>query len=307
MKTIEQIKACLAQHRRVDVHVHTHLCDGKAEMTVQNIATRANACGIGCVVLTPHFHRRLCDASEALYENTDESIFFALREEIARYEQNGGNVQFLLSTEADIISFDGELSLSLSREAERVLDLVSPTLNFHPLLPLRFVHLTYGRDVNALHESGEYQAGAARIGGVERVLEGLYVSQENAVRRCPYPAMLGHFFMPHSVHPDRYSCFGAEQRHLSLMIEGARRVITACKQKNVLMDLTGVHMHAQEKAAERIQKNGFLVDFQRFVVRECLLLGVPAYRGSDAHSLSGIGRTDPYYDIILKGYENEKL
>ena len=300
MKTIEQLKSILSDCRAVDCHVHTHLCDGKSNMTVENIAHHAYNKGLELIILTPHFHKRLSDASDTLYEDSDESILLALREEIDYYEKTDGKIKFLLSTEADILSLDGHSSLDISVSAENALDLVSLTLNHHPLLPLKFVKLTYGKYVNSLHESGEYLRAASKRGGVEGILKAMYETQINAIEQCQYPAMLGHFFMAHGVHPDTYNCFGAGAEHLALMKDGARRVIETCRRKNVMMDLTGVHMRADESVLERIARNGFLVDFQCFVIQECLRLQVPFYFGSDAHSLNSIGSARMYYDHILQ-------
>ena len=97
-------------------------------MTVENIAHHAAEKGLECIILTPHFHKRVSDASTTLYEDSNEDIFLALREEIDCYEKRNGTVKFLLSTETDILSLDGEISLDISAAAENALDLVSPTL-----------------------------------------------------------------------------------------------------------------------------------------------------------------------------------
>ena len=268
-------------------------------MTVENIAHHAAEKGLECIILTPHFHKRVSDASTTLYEDSNEDVFLALREEIDCYEKRNGTVKFLLSTETDILSLHGEISLDISAAAENALDLVSPTLNYHPLLPLEFVKLTYGKCVNGLHESGEYLRAAEACGGVTRVLETMYQAQINAIRQCPYPAMLGHFFMAHSIHPDTYSCFDAKREHLALMNENAQRVIEVCREKGVIIDLTGVHLRPDESVSERFALNGFWVDFQRFVISECVRLQVPFHFGSDAHSLSGLGSAHGYYESIM--------
>ena len=282
MKNIIEIQEVLRESRTVEAHIHTHLCDGAADMTVENIARRAEELGIDTVILTPHFHKRVSDATETLYDETA-----------------GGKTRILLSVEADILSMDGKTALRLSPEAEQALDFVTPTMNYHPLLPLKFVHLTYGKDVNGLHESGEYARAAAELGGVARVLETMYETQANAILRCPYPAMLGHFFAAHSVHPDRYTWFGARGEHLPLMKEGVSRVIEACRRAGAILDLTGVHLK-EESVAEKMAKNGFLVELQRFAVEECLAKGVPFVTGSDSHKLTVIGRSRPYYDALLE-------
>ena len=299
MKTATEIKEILSAHDYADVHVHTHLCDGSPDATVEKIAASAEAAGVGAVVLTPHFHKAVKDESESLYGNSDEKIFGLLREEIEAYKARGGRVSVLLSTEADILDANGNISLTASAETVAALDLVTPTVNYHPLLPLSFVHLTYGRDVNALHDSGAYARAAEAIGGVARVLTSFYDTYINAVLRCPYPCMVGHFFAAHSVHPDRNTWFGAREEHLPLMMDGARRVIDACRSKNAMLDLTGVHLSAGETVEERLKKNGFLVDFQRFVIAECRKNGVAFYAGSDAHSPGGVGGASEYYRYIM--------
>ena len=299
MKKIGEVKEALSSFARVDSHVHTHLCDGMPEMTVENIAQSAKVRGVDCVILVPHFHKRLYNGDNTLYDDTDESIFPALREEISSYEKNDGTVAFFLSTETDILTEDGDISLDISRAAEDALDFVMPTFNFHPLLPLAFVKLTYGKYINGLHESGEYENAAKKIGGVSKVLETMYRSEVNALDRCPYPAMLGHFFMAHSIHPDKYSAFGAKEDNLPLMKDGARRVVEACKRNNALIDLTGVHLGSAETVTHRIQTNGFLVDFQIYTVCECMRQNVGFFFGSDAHRLGGVGAERGYYDHIL--------
>lgn len=300
MKTIRQLREILDAGKWVDAHVHTHLCDGSPEMTVQNIGRKAEEVGIDTVVLTPHFHKQVSDETETLYMDSSDEIFPVLREEIRRYEKDGGTVRILLSTEADILSMDGALSLNLSQEAEGALDLVSPTLNYHPLLPLKFVHLTYGLDVNALHDSGAFLTAAKALGGVGSVLETMYQAEANAIRRCPYPAMLGHLFMTHSVHPDRYSCFDAKPEHLPLMRRGIAEILCACVQTGAMIDLTGVHLFPDVTVQEKLRQNGFLVEFQLQVLRECRRLGVPAFAGSDAHGLHEIGGSDAAYYRYLK-------
>ena len=299
MKKTGEIKEALSSFARVDSHVHTHLCDGMAEMTVENIAQSAKARGVDCVILVPHFHKRVYDENETLYTDTDENIFLALREEISSYEKNDGAVTFFLSTETDILTQDGDISLDISRAAENALDFVMPTFNFHPLLPLDLVKLTYGKYINGLHESGEYENAAKKLGGVSKVLETMYRSEVNALDRCPYPMMLGHFFMAHSIHPDKYSAFGAKKEHLSLMNDGARRVVEACKRNNALIDLTGVHLGNAETVAHRIEINGFFVDFQVYTVCECVRQNVGFFFGSDAHRLEAVGAERGYYDRIL--------
>ena len=66
----------------------------------------------------------------------------------------------MLSTEADILSPKGELSLKISKETEDAPDAVTPTMNYHPALPLKLVGLTMGKYIDELHESGEYDTAA---------------------------------------------------------------------------------------------------------------------------------------------------
>lgn len=300
MKTTGELRRILESvpWGHINAHVHTHLCDGAAEMTVDRIAAEAERTGIGLVILTPHFHRRVADESETLYEDTDERILLMLREEIDAYQ---GGVRFLLSTEADILNMEGDLSLNISREAERALDLTTPTLNYHPLLPLRAVHLTYGRDIDGMHESGEYERMARAAGGIEAVLEGYYTAQANAVKRAPYPAMLGHFFAAHSIANERYSWFGMQKEHLPIMRAGAERVTAACKAANAMVDVTGIHLTRGETPAHKREKDAFLGEFQQWFLTGCAAGDIPTYPGSDAHSLEGIKDSLIYKTIWTKG------
>ena len=300
MKTALQLQALLSDRKAVDSHVHTHLCDGNADMTVENIARAAVEKGIGLIVLTPHFHKTVSDESDTLYTDTDENMLLSLREEIDRYEKNNGSVKFLLSAEADILSVDGALSLSPSPEAEKALDLISPTLNYHPLLPLYLVRLTYGKYVNALHESGEYLKAAEKIGGVEAVLESAYLSEINAIKHCPYPPMLGHLFMSVSAHPDERSAFGAKEEHLPLLKKMTQELILLCKEKQAFIDITGVHLKHGENAEGFIKRNGYHTDLHRFTAHECVRHGVCFNYGSDAHSLPTIASAHSYYETIIK-------
>lgn len=299
VKTVRELKEILSDNAGTDSHVHTHLCDGNKDMTVESIARTAHEKGIGVIVLTPHFHKRVSDGAETLYEDTDEGMLLSLREEISRYEKNGGAVKLLLSAEADILSEDGDISIKFSGQGEKALDFVSPTLNYHPLLPLSFVRLTYGRYVDALHESGEYHRAAEKAGGIETVLEAMYKTQVNAIERCPYPMMLGHFFMSQSAHPKTLNCFGAERGHLGIMKTGISDVVNACKRKNAFIDLSGVHIHPDESVEECIARNGFLSELHSFTVKECQKNGVVFNYGSDAHSLNAIASSHSYYREII--------
>ena len=70
MKTVKEIEGFIAQSRRIDAHVHTHLCDGKPEMTIENIAREAEFKGFDSIILTPHFHKKVTDGERELYEET---------------------------------------------------------------------------------------------------------------------------------------------------------------------------------------------------------------------------------------------
>lgn len=300
MKSIKEIRNILSNCKCVDSHVHTHLCDGKEDMTVKNIAETAKSLGIDGIILTPHFHKQVSDDTLVLYSDTNQDIFLKLREEIDRYERDDGAVKIILSTEADIISLDGEISLNVNKQAEAALDLVTPTMNYHPCLPLAFVGLTMGKKIDELHESGAYETAAAKVGGIGEVLSLMYEAQVNAIKRCEYPSMLGHLFMAHSFHPVKNNAFGAKPEHLELMKDGVKQLLSACKSANALVDLTGVHMTKTQSVADKIIDNGFLVEFQKYVVSECRKMGICAYYGSDAHSLSSIGRTIDYYKALFE-------
>lgn len=300
MKTASELKAILKSHSGVDSHVHTHLCDGAADMTVENIGKAAEEKGLGAVVLTPHFHKCVSDESETLYTDTNEDILLSLREEINAFHRHS-DVTVLLSTEADIISLDGDTSLTLTQAGERALDLVTPTLNYHPLLPLKFVHLTYGKDCNALHESGEFQEAAEKAGGIPHLLETMYEAEANAIQKCPYPAMLGHFFAAHNLHPDRYSWFGAKEEHLLLMKNECEKLFQILQEKDAMIDLSGIHLKGTVTAEEKADQNGFLTEFQRHAVFLCREMKIPFYFGSDAHKLHKIGSEREYpYTVLLK-------
>ena len=183
--------------------------------------------------------------------------------------------------------------------------MVTPTMNYHPLLPLTFVRLTYGKEVDGLHDSGEYAAAAEAAGGVEYLLRTAFEAQKQAILGCPYPSMLGHFFAAFSVHPDRNTWFGVREEHLPLMMAGAREVIEACRERRAILDLTGVHTKV-DSVEEKMRKNGFLMEFQYFVVDLCREMGVPTVSGADSHSLSAIGRSRRYYDALLGRSDTEK-
>lgn len=294
MKTTRELRAVLGAYPwgRVNAHVHTHLCDGSPEMTVRNIGSAAERAGVDLVVLTPHFHRHVADASEALYTDTDEAILLLLWKEIQDYVKQGGQTRFLLSIEADILSQAGDLALPSSAVAGEALDLITPTLNYHPLLPLHGVRLTYGRDRDGLHQSGEYARMAQTAGGVPAVLESLYDAQANALRRAPYPALLGHFFAAHSFATE-YNWFGAEEAHLPLMKAGAEKVLDACTETGAMVDITGVILNGRTPGQQR-EKDGFLYEFQRWFLDACRARDILYFPGSDAHSLQALGESRHY-------------
>ena len=79
MKSIRELEKILFRREKTDSHVHTHLCDGSGDMTVEGIAKSAGQRGIDTVILTPHFHKAVSDGTDTLYEDTDEGIILALR------------------------------------------------------------------------------------------------------------------------------------------------------------------------------------------------------------------------------------
>ena len=299
MMTVQEIRQVLESSAYTDVHIHTHLCDGQPEMTVANITQKAKEQGIGAVVLTPHWHKQVSDETETLYEDSKVDMLLALRDEIDDYQRTDGSVKVLLSTEVDILSVDGTTALTPSPEFENMVDLITLTMNYNPILPLCCVHLTYGKDVNGLHESGDYARMEATAGGKVKVLEAMYEAQANAILRAPYPCMLGHFLAAHSRHPDKYSWFEAGEEHLPILKAGAEKVIAACAEKNAMLDLTGIHLKGKT-AREKAESNGFLFPFQQYVVEACRKHGVAAYPGSDSHRLKKIGADMAYYDLLLK-------
>ena len=76
------------------------------------------------------------------------------------------------------------------------------------------------------------------------------------------------------------------------------RIIEACRERKAMIDLTGVHLQKGESAREKIQKNGFLFDFQSFVVEQCIKKDVKFCFGSDAHNLNGVGSPYEYYEKL---------
>lgn len=283
---------------QMNVHVHTHLCDGKPEMTVENIAKKAEEVGVKLIVLTPHFHKQLQDSQTVLYENSDEIIFSKLRDEMNEYEKKGGKIQFLLSSEADIISVDGTLSMEPSKVVEENLDFIMPTLNFHPILPLRAVDVTNPEGREKLHGSGEYMAMVDKAGGMEKVIDAMYTAQANAIQNLSYPAMLGHFFAAHSKNGP-YNWFGLREEHLPLMRAGAEKVLEACKRTGTMIDITGNRIQGSDIDAKR-KDMGFFLEFQKWFLGRCEEMGIITCPGGDAHDLSRISGTWFYEELLLE-------
>ncbi len=276
---------------KTDAHVHTHLCDGKPEMTVANIAKTAKERGIEQIILTPHFHKKVSDASMTLYEDSDESIFLQLRDEIAALDTD---VKILLSTEADILDTEGHSSADIfSQKTKDTLDAVTLTLNYHPLLPLKCVEVTYSACIETIYESGYYTKCEEATGGTEKILETMYESQINAIKRADFPAIVGHFFAAHSNAVNSYSWFNAKKEHINIMKEGASELVKVCANKNAVIDLTGIHPK-DETLLQKRQRDGFFYDFQKWFVDYARDKGVTLTCGSDAHSLKSVGSVDYY-------------
>lgn len=279
---------------KTDAHVHTHLCDGKPEMTVKNIADTAKARGIEQVILTPHFHKRVSDASATLYDDSDEGIFTRLRDEINECDTD---VKIHLSPEADILDIDGHSSTdNLSEGARDMLDAVTLTLNYHPLLPLKCVEVTYSKCIEEIYESGYYAECERAAGGVERVLQTMYEAQINAVKRADFPVIVGHFFAAHSNAVKTLSWFNAKKEHINIMKEGASELVRVCAQKGAVIDLTGIHPK-DETPLQKQERDGFFFDFQRWFADYARIKGVTLTCGSDAHSLKSVGNIG-YYDFF---------
>ena len=298
MKSYQELKEIFSKYSwsQMNVHVHTHLCDGKPDMTVANIAAQAQKDGVKLIVLTPHFHKQLKDSETVLYEDVEESIFTKLREEIEEYARTDGSVQFLLSTEVDIISVDGSLSMVPNDTLEKTLDFIMPTLNFHPLLPLRAVGVTEPVGRQRLHSSGEYVVMMEQAGGMEPIIKGLYETQANAIKKAPYTAMLGHFFAAHSLN-GQYNWFGLSEEHLPLMKEGAKKVLEACSSVGAMIDITGNRI-GDMSIAEKRESLGFLFEFQQWFLSCCEELGIETYPGGDAHNLGLISGTWFYEELL---------
>ena len=172
-------------------------------------------------------------------------------------------------------------------------------MNYHPLLPLRAVHLTYSKDIDPLHESGEYSRMVANAGGLEKTIEAIYTTKVNAISNAPCTAMLGHFLAAHSIANQQYSWFGMQKEHMEIMKAGGRKVIDACRKKQAMVDLTGIHLKNETPSHKR-EKDGFLYDFQRWFIEECERNSVRTLLGSDAHALHRVGNSLVYGEIYQK-------
>ena len=267
-------------------------------MNVKNIAEQALKKGLTCVILTPHFHKNVSDETASLYTDTNEDILLQLRQEVDKVNSEfKDDLTVLLSTEADILDTNGITALKISKKAEDALDLVTPTVNYHPLLPLKAVEVTYGRCIAEIHSSGVYDAFAKKIGGVDKVLETLYETEVNAIINSPYPSILGHFFAAHSYAVGEYNWFGASSKHLRIMDEGADKIIDACVKTGTMIDLTGIHCGSSGYDKKQ-NDDGFFYDYQKRFIQKCINNNVLIFPGSDAHGLIAVG------DI---GYYRQKL
>lgn len=299
MKSLQELHMELNEYPfvAVNAHVHTHLCDGRENMTVENIASEAKKLGIRLIILTPHFHKQVSDASATLYEDTDSDTLVQLREEINHYNKKLNNkVKFMLSTEADILNVNGDLSLNLTKEAEDALDFITMAVNYHPLLPLNMVEVTYSRCIERIHDSGEYTKCVRRVGTVSDILEALYETEVNAIMKAQYPAMLGHFFAAHSYAKDKYNWFGANSNHVILMKKGATRVMEACEKTRTIVDITGIHCGNKSFEA-KAKEDGFFFDFQKWFISQCKKRNITIVPGGDTHALHMLHES-LYYSIF---------
>ncbi len=300
MRTKEELAEIIKSYpvSKINAHVHTHLCDGRPNMTVENIAKRAEIEGFELIILTPHFHKQISDGITTLYYDTEEDILLKLRKEINAYEENGGKIRFLLSTEADILNVNGDLSLEISKEVEDVLDLVTPALNFHPLLPLETVVASYIQQVDEYHMSGRYQEVMPKAFNALYILESYYEATRNAILKCKYPAILGHFFLAHSVSGKKHSWFEMDEAYLPYMKEWTEQLLKICAQQQVMLDITGIHFVNSTTAQEQATKDGFLYEFQKFTLEKCREYNIPFCAGSDAHNLPRIAECKLYKEIF---------
>ena len=298
MKTYKELYEIIGSvpSAKINSHVHTHLCDGAADMTVENIAGAAEAAGLSLIILVPHFHKQVKDDTKCLYEDTREEILWQLREEIDTYEKKQGRVRVLLSTEVDILSVDGTLSLTPSPQTVEALDLITPTLNYHPLLPLEAVVVTGIKTVDEYHTSGRFDSFANKIGGRQRVLETAYEAMANAIRRCEYPAMLGHFFCSHTIPNRTHTWFGITEEDRDVVWQGIQSVLDACQATGAMLDLSGIHF-TDCTAEDQRKKDGFLYEYQQAVMAQAEKRGIVWCAGSDAHRLIRIPNVDIYREL----------
>ncbi len=63
----------------------------------------------------------------------------------------------------------------------------------------------------------------------------------------------------------------------------------------MLIDLTGVHLHTNEKVNEFIEQNGFLTDFHKFFIDECIANDLP-YKNH--FSLAEVAEKCGYTDYV---------
>ena len=300
MKTHAQLREIITSYPfyKVNAHIHTHLCDGAANMTVENITTEAEKAGFELVILTPHFHKKLTDRSATLYWDSDESIFLQLRDEIDYYERTNGRIKVLLSTEADILTVNGDLSLSPSAAAEQALDMITPTVNFHPLLPLAAIEATFITKVDEFYSSGKYASLIPDHINTTDIIQTYYEATVNAVRNCRYPGTLGHFFIAHTIPDRKHAWFDFHESHLPMMLEGARRVVEACENTERILDITGIHLLNGTTPSQQPAKDGFLYRFQCATLDMCRQKNVPFVPGSDAHNLPRIHECKLYKEIF---------
>ena len=278
-----------------DAHIHTHLCDGKPEMTVENITKAAEERNIKQIILTPHFHKKVSDASMMLYDDSNEDIFLKLRSEIDALDSD---VKILLSTEADILDIDGHSSADgFCQKTKDTLDALTLTLNYHPLLPLKCVEVTYSKCIEEIYESGYYAECESAAGGTKRVLETMYEAQINAVKRAEFPVIVGHFFGAHSNAVKEYSWFNAKKEHINIMKQGASELVRVCADNGSVIDLTGIHTK-DETLLQKRERDGFFLEFQNWFIRYAKQHGVTLTCGSDAHSLKSIGNIS-YYNYFI--------
>lgn len=300
MKTQKQLREIIAAYPfyKINAHIHTHLCDGAPTMTVENIAPEAERAGFELIVLTPHFHKQVSDGCMTLYHDTDENILLQLRDEIDFYKKHNGKINILLSTETDILTIDGDLSLAISKEVENALDFVAPTINYHPLLPLEMVAATDIKQVDRFHSSGRYRELIPKEFSADYILQTYYEAAINAITKCEYPSMLGHFFAPHSIADKEYTWFEVDEAYLPMMMDATDKLLRTCAGIQAVLDITGIHLMNGTTPTEQPLKDGFLYQFQRFTLEKCREYGIPFCPGSDAHNLPRIAECKLYKEIF---------